>query len=120
MIFDTRIVLVCLRINKLLKDGKENEDDSRAKAYFDRAVRESNNDEMVGLDLLRAWTGEDTKTYSKAANLYRQYSAAYRTQEQIRRDKQKADAFQAIKRGQQVDDAKIDVRDRPAIHEYVY
>ena len=107
-----------IRINKLLKDGKENEDDSRAKAYFDRAVRESNNDEMVGLDLLRAWTGEDTKTYSKAANLYRQYSAAYRTQEQIRRDKQKADAFQAIKKGQQVDDTKIDVRDRPAIHEY--
>jgi len=108
-----------IRINKLLKDGTEQEVDSQAKVLFDRILSNSNNDEMVAIKMAQDSTGSDGKLYNKVESMLKSYHSSYRTNDQIRRDKTVAEANTAIRNGGMPDMTKIDGRDRPAVYDYM-
>lgn len=107
-----------IKINKLLQEGAEKNEDNIAKMMFDRVLKESNNDRMVANRMARQMSGSDGKVYSKLNGMLNSYFNTYDEDERIRLDKQAGSAYKDILSGKFVNPQSFDGRIASKINEY--
>lgn len=107
-----------IKINKLLQEGAEKNEDNVAKLYFDRILRDANNDRMVANSMARQMAGADGKVYSKVNSMLVSYFNTFDENERIDLEKKSGEAYKNILSGKYVNPLNYDGRIADKINEY--
>ena len=107
-----------VRINALLKKGRDNAVDDAALGIMNQALKMGHN-EVGAKRLIQDLSGGNAKLYKSAVNLYDNARSTALKQENENRDRALSRSYEEIRKGGIVDMKKIDPRDRAKVEEFM-